>query len=152
MTPTTTPAPARPLVYLASPYTHASPAVRDARASAVCMAAARFARDGHFIYSPIAHSHAIALAGSLPTDWSYWKHYDEAFLNRCNELWVLMLPGWDMSTGVAAETAFAREHGIRVRHVCPTDAEWLTAAGVGADADAGNDNAAAGPSRGVANG
>jgi hypothetical protein len=133
-----------PLIYLASPYSPVPPetpwadAIRDRRFRAVCRAAARLLRDGHHIFSPIAHSHALALAGALPTDWHFWKAYDEALLAVCAELWVLMLPDWESSTGVAAEIAWATERGMPVRYVCPTEAEYFTAAGVEPAAEPAN--------------
>jgi hypothetical protein len=107
------------LIYLASPYSHADEAVREQRFHAVCEAAARLMDAGHLIFSPIAHSHCIALAGKLPTDYRFWRRYDEAMLRAAGELWVLMLPGWHVSTGVAEETAYATGLGKPVRYVDP---------------------------------
>jgi len=106
------------LIYLASPYSNADPAVEQARFDAVCQAAATLMRRGLLVFSPIAHSHAIARFG-LPTDWAFWQRYDRAFLNRCRELWVLKLPGWESSVGVRAEIQIAREMGKPVRLIDP---------------------------------
>jgi len=96
------------LIYLASPYGHPDPAVREERFRAVCVVAARLMREGLYVFSPIAHTHPIAEAGDLPKGWDFWKGYDRVMLSACSELWVLCLPGWEESEGVAAEIQIAR--------------------------------------------
>ena len=98
------------MIYLASPYTHADPSVREARFQAVCRQAAEMMRRGVVVFSPIAHSHAIAAYG-LPIEWAFWERFDRVFLERCDEVWVLALDGWSVSRGVQAEIAMARELG-----------------------------------------
>ena len=106
------------MIYLASPYSHPDQAVERQRFDAVCQAAAALMRRGLAVFSPIAHSHAIARFG-LPTDWAFWQRYDRAFLAWCDELWVLTLPGWEQSAGVRAEMEIAREMGKPVRLIDP---------------------------------
>jgi hypothetical protein len=53
---------------------------------------------GEVVFSPIAHTHPIALKGSLPTDWEYWKKVDEEFIKACSKLGVLILDGWEDSS------------------------------------------------------
>jgi hypothetical protein len=107
------------MLYLASPYSHAQAAVRDERFRAVCAQAAGMMRDGQILFSPIAHTHPILLAGELPTGWDFWERVDRAFLRRCDCLAVLMLPGWQESVGVQAEIAIARELNIPVSFLEP---------------------------------
>ena len=102
------------MIYLASPYSDADPEIEAARFDAVCRAAAALMRDGLIVFSPIAHSHPIARFG-LPKTWAFWSRYDSEILARCDELWVLMLPGWDRSQGVLAEMDLANKFGIPVR-------------------------------------
>lgn len=111
------------LIYLASPYSHADGATMAGRFRAVCDAASRLMRDGHLIFSPIAHSHPIAMRTALPTDWTYWQQFDRAILAACGELWVLTLEGWDASQGVQAEVALAMQMGLAVRYVDPDTLE-----------------------------
>lgn len=105
------------LIYLASPYSHPDPAVQEQRFNAVCWAAARLMRDGHLIFSPIAHTHPIAQAGGLPGDWEFWRKYDHAMLDVSAELWVLRLDGWEQSQGVKAEIEYMRGRGKPVRFI-----------------------------------
>jgi len=110
------------LIYLASPYSHAYCGVMADRFRDVCSAASRLMRDGYNIFSPIAHTHPIALAGGLPTDFDYWQKYDEIILSRCDRLVVLMLDGWEKSNGIAMEIKIAKRIGIPVEYI---DADTL---------------------------
>ncbi len=60
------------MIYLASPYTHADPAVRQRRFEAACRTSAVLICRGQTVFSPIAHSHAICAYG-VPLDWRFWK-------------------------------------------------------------------------------
>jgi len=66
--------------------------------------------------SPIAFSHPVAKYG-LPTDWAYWADYDSWCLEVCDELWVLMLIGWEDSVGVTAEIELATQLGMPIRYI-----------------------------------
>lgn len=90
-------------IYLACPYSHHEPKVREYRFRAACIMAGKFMQQGHIVYSPISHSHPIAMECKLPLDWSYWKDVDEFFISVCDELWVLCLEGWEQSEGIKAE-------------------------------------------------
>jgi hypothetical protein len=98
------------MIYLASPYTHTDPGVREERFDAACRAAATLIRAGHHVFSPVAHSHPIARYG-LPLDWQFWESFDRRVLEMCDEVVVLTLPGWEDSVGVRAEIQLARDLG-----------------------------------------
>ena len=102
------------MIYLASPYSHADPAVRETRYQAACHATAALLKAGFVVFSPIVHSHPL-VAFDLPTGWDFWERIDRAYLSRCDEVVVLTLDGWQQSTGVRAEIAIARDLGKPVR-------------------------------------
>jgi hypothetical protein len=104
------------MIYLASPYSHPDPVVREQRFREACRAAAALLLAGRTVYSPIAHSHPLVEHG-VPTDWSFWERQDRAMLACCGELMVLMLDGWDQSAGVREEICIAREMGKPVQFV-----------------------------------
>jgi len=106
------------MIYLASPYSHPDPTVREQRFRAACRAAAALLRAGQPVFSPIAYSHWTAEHG-LPCTWSFWEPLDRWFLERCDEVVVLMLDGWETSVGVQAEIRIARELGKPVRYLAP---------------------------------
>ena len=60
-----------------------------------------------------------ALEGELPTGFDYWREYDEAMLDCCEELHVLMLDGWRESVGVQAEIKLAELWGLKIVYVEP---------------------------------
>jgi nucleoside 2-deoxyribosyltransferase len=116
------------MIYLASPYSHPDPRVREHRFRAACQAAASMPCDGSIVFSPIVHSHPLVAFG-LPTAWSAWERIDRAYLERCDEVVVLMLDGWEASVGVRAEIDIARALGKPVRFLAPADATgWPTLA------------------------
>lgn len=102
------------LVYLAGPYSHPDPAVREGRFRALNAVSAKLMRDGLHIFSPISHTHPIALAGDLPIGFDFWQEYDKAILVTCAKLIVLRLDGWEESLGVRAEMQIAKDIGIPV--------------------------------------
>lgn len=122
------------MIYLASPYSHPDAIVRERRFREVCRVAARLIRKGNVVFSPVAHSHAIALCG-VPSDWHFWERQDRLFLHTCDELVVLMLTGWRESTGVQAEIRIAEELGKPVRYLAPSGNTATTLAQVAKGAE-----------------
>lgn len=103
------------MIYLCCPYSHAEPAVREQRFRAASEAAATLFRAGHHVFSPVSHSHPVATSGvPLPGDFAFWSAWCLSMLARCDAVAVLPLPGWQESTGVAAELQFAREADMPV--------------------------------------
>ena len=69
-------------------------------------------------YSPIVHSHPLnGVVPELGTAWECWKSIDEELISRFDELWVLMLDGWQDSRGVAAEVKHAQAEGKPVVYI-----------------------------------
>lgn len=98
--------------------------MRQARYELVVQHAAFMWSEGLTTFSPIAHSHPIALLFRDPEGggtWEQWAEFDRAIIAACSELWVLMLPGWRESVGVAAEVEYARSLGLPVKHIEPLD-------------------------------
>ena len=106
------------MIYLASPYSHPDPGIREQRFRTACRAAAQLMRAGQPVFSPVAHGHPIAVFG-LPTDWRYWEPLDRRHIATCDELAVLMLDGWRDSHGVQAEIRIAGDLGKPVRYLDP---------------------------------
>ncbi len=98
-------------IYLAVPYSDPAKSIRIARFETVNAVAARLMSEGFLVFSPISHTHPIAEAGDLPVDWEFWEQYDKIFLEWCDEVCVLKLPGWKKSAGVQAEIKLARKMG-----------------------------------------
>ena len=90
-------------IYLATPYSDDDPAARQARFEAVNKIAGVLMTESLLVFSPISHSHPIALAGGLPTDYEFWRCWNNEFIRWCDVLAVAELDGWKFSTGVNAE-------------------------------------------------
>jgi nucleoside 2-deoxyribosyltransferase len=103
------------MIYLACPYSHPDPAVRQERFRHACRAAAEMIRAGKVVFSPVTHSHPLVEHG-LPTDWAFWERFDRFYLERCDEV-VLTLDGWEVSVGVRSEVAIAQGLGKPVRYL-----------------------------------
>lgn len=120
-------------VYLASPYSHALAAVRNARYRAALMATRSLLAAGVHVFSPIVYSHFLVGhqttgAGSLAASWEFWREFDLSMLDKCDVLAVLQLPGWTYSVGVQAEIAEATVRGIAIRGLATVaDVESLIA-------------------------
>jgi hypothetical protein len=106
------------VIYLASPYSDPDPAVREKRYLAACEATAGLLVAGLHVFSPIVHSHPLTAFG-LPQGWEFWERIDRAHLDRCEQLVVLTIPGWDTSIGVKDEIRIAKEFGIPVSYLSP---------------------------------
>ena len=106
------------MIYLISPYSHPTAAVREERFRAACRAAAILMSEGHAVFAPVVHGHPIAACG-LPHEWSFWQSCDREFLAVCDEAVVLRIDGWQESAGVAAEIRLAAELGKPVRYLDP---------------------------------
>lgn len=112
------------LIYLASPYSSEDPGVILSRVKAVQGATAKLIEQGNLIFSPIVHSHPIAdlvsfspinTQGQGADGMSGWMDYDRAMIDKADEVWVLCLPGWMASRGVAAEIEHARKTGTPLK-------------------------------------
>lgn len=101
----------QPLYYMASVYTQFPKGLEEAYIEASKCAATLLKR-GMNVFSPIAHSHPIAVYGSIDKiDHDFWMRLDIAILDECDEMLVVMMPGWRDSRGIAAEIKHARETG-----------------------------------------
>ena len=115
------------LIYIASPFTHKDPAIREERTAAACKYAAQLMRNGYVAFSPIAHSTRILQFAELPDTTAFWLQQDLAILERCNEIHVLCLDGWQDSTGVKWELEQATNWSMTIRYIDPITFAEVTA-------------------------
>lgn len=110
------------LIYLATPYTHADPLVREQRFKAVSRAAGWLMIHANvYVYSPISMTHQMWIEmHDMPNtgfEWEFWASFDEFMVDKCREFWVYCAPGWETSVGVTAERRIADKYGIPTRYV-----------------------------------
>jgi hypothetical protein len=98
------------LSYLCSPYTHRDPEVMLARFEHAAKATGWLIKDQAWnVFSPIVHSHPLAVIGGLSGKWDFWERIDREYLSLSERVVVLTLPGWRESVGVTAELEFSRK-------------------------------------------
>lgn len=95
----------RPLTYLACPYTHPDEPIRNSRVELASLVAAKLMRQGHPVYSPITHGHAVSqhLPPAVSTEHKFWMRHCQPFMEVSREIMVLPMHGWRLSKGVQEE-------------------------------------------------
>lgn len=102
------------MIYLASPYSGTSEQQEERYLEAMkCVASFMPAP----IFSPIVHCHDMAKRLQLPTDATYWEKYDRAMIHSAEAVWILCIPGWKQSVGVAEEEVYAKAILLPIRYV-----------------------------------
>lgn len=105
--------------YLATPYSKFEGGL-EAAFCAAAQVAASLIRAGECVYSPICHTHPIAIYGGLdPLDHALWLEFDRAMMDRCDSLLVAMLLGWDESKGIRYEIEYFKAAGKPVVYITP---------------------------------
>ncbi len=97
--------------YLASPYSHKSPYVREMRYLLTMKKLAALLHSQLTVYSPIVHCHELAKLAGLPGDAAFWRNYNFTMLKSCQGMYVFCLDGWKSSVGVAEEIVEAAVTG-----------------------------------------
>lgn len=97
------------LFYLATPYTKFPRGIHVAYQEASKLAAELMSH-GIDVYSPITHTHSMAMHGKIsPLNHAVWLQFDEKMMARCDALLVAKLDSWERSYGIAQEIgAFAK--------------------------------------------
>ena len=109
----------KPIMYLASPYTHMDKEIQHMRYLAVRDTAAQLMRDGEFVLSPIVHCHPMAVSCDLKGDIDFWRDYDFAMIEALPRFGILTLPGWEKSDGITEEQSHATFLGRDTDFVSP---------------------------------
>lgn len=100
------------MIYLATPYFHPDPSVREQRYQNALRCLHHFVAAGMPMYSPIVMCHPISVQFGLPGDESFWRQFDENFILASNEVLFAKLPGWEESKGMKREFIFAKSKRI----------------------------------------
>lgn len=103
------------IYYLAHPYSAPTPEDEATNYESATRITAELMARGHYIFSPLTHSHPIHLVKPQPAD--FWYTFDFGILERCDA--IIMCPGWKNSSGCRKELEFAKDHDIRVLNYCP---------------------------------
>jgi hypothetical protein len=105
------------ITYLATPYTKYPAGIVQAFRDA-CTVAARLVKGGVSVYSPIAHTHPIAIHGEIdPLDLSIWIPFDHAMLEVSDALVIAKMLTWEQSYGIKHEVEFFHKANKPVYHL-----------------------------------
>lgn len=104
------------MIYLASPYSAKSRALRSFRYKEVRKAVFHFISRGFPVFSPIVY--LVPFEKHLPDNFPY-QDIDDTWLRCAEQLWVLKLPLWESSRGVTHEIAVAKLANIPISYL-----EW----------------------------
>ncbi len=107
------------MIYLASPYSHDDPDVREYRYHEVSKQTALLMKARHLVFCPIAFSHPLATTYGVPNTHAQWVPHNKAMIDICDEVWVLMIDGVEDSVGIKVEIEYARKIGRPVYTIMP---------------------------------
>lgn len=110
------------MIYLSVPYS----GMEELSFEVSCLMTAFLMKTGATVFSPIVHSHVLVSKYDMPLDHEFWLKHDLEVLKKCDEMYVIALPGWEKSVGVQREIEEAGRLGIPVVFL---EAEGLIAEG-----------------------
>lgn len=91
------------LIYVGTPYSKYPGGLERAFADAARLTA-RLMQRGLKVYSPIAHTHPLAVYGNIdPYDHAIWLPFDEAIMAKSDAMIVARMLGWAESRGIEHE-------------------------------------------------
>lgn len=107
--------------YTATPYSRFAEGINAANREA-CRIAGILIADGINVFSPIAHSHAIAMHSGLdPLDLQMWIEGDKPMMGAAEGLIVVEMDGWRESVGVQHEIKVFQEAAKPIVHLSLED-------------------------------
>lgn len=105
--------------YIATPYSK-YPAGLEAAFIEACRVTAALVSMRLPCFSPIAHSHPVAVHGELdPLDYAIWLPANEALIDAARGLIVVEMDGWEESYGVGVEIRRFEAAGKLVLYLDP---------------------------------
>jgi len=118
----------RPIrVYVACPYSingKTSMDIRQHNFEIVTKLTAKLLKMNLVVFSPITHSHPIQTIGKLTSnDLDFWMAEDLPFVEFCDIVLVMTLPGWQESNGVQSEISFAKTLDKKIYYATFDDEE-----------------------------
>jgi len=106
------------VIYVASPYSHSDPAIREHRYRMAMNYVYHNTMSGTpRLFSPILYTHEMACKYNMPADFDFWQSFCLAWLDRAEELHILKLEGWQESRGLLAEWNHARRLNLPILEV-----------------------------------
>ncbi len=101
-------------VFVSSPYSTPDAELKALRYKTSCISCGAIMRMGGYPLSPVVHGVPIVNVMTVPDDYEYWKEYCLALVSKCDFMIILMVEGWEESSGVKGEMEAARKLDIPV--------------------------------------
>jgi len=95
--------------YLASPYSHEDPLVREERYLKALQTVDKLKELNIAAYSPIVHFHDYSKIYRTSTDAGFYNFHNLAMIMASSGLIILTPPYWGISVGVTGEINWAKE-------------------------------------------
>lgn len=112
--------------YLAIPYSKYPKGIEESFKLASKIAA-EFLRLGHCVYSPISHTHSIAVYGGFDCyDHEIWLPFDEQLMKMAKGIIVIQAEGWDESKGVLHELEYFFKAGKVIHNIHEKTDEFIS--------------------------
>jgi len=109
------------LCYLATPYSKYPAGIEQAFRDAAALTG-RLLIEGAKVYSPIAHTHPVAIHGNIdPLNHDIWLPFDAAMMDVAQTLLVAQMDTWEISYGVKHEIDVFRAAGKPIYYLDPSD-------------------------------
>lgn len=111
------------LIYVGTPYSK-YPGGIDVAFEDASRLTAKLMQRGLKVYSPIAHTHPLAIYGDVdPMNHEIWFPFDAAMMAKSDAMIVLMMDTWDQSYGVDHEIKTFEAAGKPIYYIT-TDLEF----------------------------
>lgn len=107
-------------IYLALPYSHSDPQVREARYRTATSVTVFLMSEGATVFSPITYGHQICQYG-IDTSFKRWAELDYPMISWADEFWLLELDGHEISFGVQEELKQAMLVGTKIVRISQQD-------------------------------
>lgn len=105
------------MIYLASPYSHPDPEVRQARYLGATAYVNYLMDQQKAVFSPIVYGHIFAVAYEHSIDAASHRRLNTWALNHSSIIHVLMLEGWKSSKGIVEEVFLAKFNNLPILYI-----------------------------------
>lgn len=104
------------MILISGPYSSLDIEEKNFRIKATGKACVKLLSDGKIAISPLLYGLAVIEKSGekLPDTYEFWQEFCRSFVRTADTMYVLNLPGWDTSTGVADEIDEARKINIPI--------------------------------------
>lgn len=104
-------------IFVAGPYNASDKSIMENRMNTIKDYCVKQFLEGNSPISALLMGLVYAQHANLPTDTNTWRTFSETLLKGCDELHVLMLDGWEQSSGVKSEIESATKLNISIKYI-----------------------------------